>query len=179
MGALDRAQEDLARGEPWNARKRLTALLDQDPASQPALDLLGYACLAMDDPVGAGAAWFLTDRDDQDPLVRHALDSFVAASPEPVVLARRLPINAPTRAYPPRVRERLAVLGSRVRASGQEWEPPGEVHFFEQDGVDVEAFEEWTDDVPPSRSGVKMVAAVLVVAMIGTATIATVLTVFF
>ncbi|MBY6538642.1 hypothetical protein HQ325_08165 [Rhodococcus sp. BP-349] len=179
MGALDRAQEDLARGEPWSARKRLTALLDQDAASQPALDLLGYACLAMDDPAGAGAAWFLTDRDDEDPLVRHALDSFVAACPTPLVLARRLPINAPSRAYPPRVRERLAVLESRVRASGEEWEPPGEVHYFAQEGVDVEAFDEWSEAPVSSRSGVKMVAAVLVIAMIGTASIATVLTVFF
>ncbi|MGB3769993.1 MAG: DUF6584 family protein [Rhodococcus sp. (in: high G+C Gram-positive bacteria)] len=179
MGALDRAQEDLARGEPWNARKRLTALLGQDAASQPALDLLGYACMAMDDPAGAGAAWFLTDRDDDDPLVRHALDAFVSSCPTPLILARRLPIGAPTRAYPPRVRERLAVLESRIRASGEEWEPPGQVHFFAQDGVDVEAFEEWTDATPSSRSGVKMVAAVLVIAMIGTASIATILTVFF
>lgn len=179
MGALDRAQEDLARGEPAAARKRLTALLEQDPASQAALDLLGYACLAMEDRAAAGAAWFLTDRDDGDPVVRDAVDAFVSGCPTPLVLAHRLPINAPTRAYPPRVRERLAVLGSRVRASGEEWEPPGEVHFFEQDGVDVEAFEEWTDEGPRPRSGIKLVAAVLVVAMIGTASIATVLTVFF
>lgn len=179
MASIDRAQEDLARGEPWNARKRLTSLLEQDAASQPVLDLLGYTCLAMDDRIGAGAAWFLTDRDDTDPLVRSALDEFVASCPTPLVLANRLPINAPSRAYPPRVRERLAVLESRIRASGAEWEPPGEVHYFAEDGVDVDAFEEWGTDERSSQSGIKLVAAVLVVAMLGTATIATILTVFF
>ena len=179
MGALDRVQEDLARGEPWNARKRLGAVLEREPASQAALDLLAFACLAMDDPAGAGAAWFLTDRDESDPVVRDALAAFAASSDRSVVLARRLPMNAPSRAYPPRARERLALLESRLRAAGDDWEPPGEVHYVAQDGVDVEAFDEWTEPTVRDRSGVKLVAAVLVLAMLGGVTLATLLTVLF
>ncbi|GGG14892.1 hypothetical protein GCM10007304_31180 [Rhodococcoides trifolii] len=176
MGALDRAQEDIACGEPWRARNRLSSVLEQEPASQGALDLLGYAYLAMDDLAAAGAAWFLTDRPDEDPDVTPALKALATAYPDPLALARALPIRAPSSAYPPRARRRLAILGSRVRASGQEWEPPGEVHFFEQDGVDVEAFREWPTTVATTRSGIRVVAAVLVVAMLAGASIAAVIT---
>jgi hypothetical protein len=173
VGALDRAQEDIACGEPWRARNRLSSVLEQEPASQGALDLLGYAYLAMDDLPAAGAAWFLTNRSDDDPDVLRALRALNSAYPDPLALAHALPIRAPSSAYPPRARQRLAVLGSRVRAGGQDWEPPGEMHFFEQDGVDVEAFREWPTTVATSRSGIKIVAAVLVIAMLAGASVAT------
>lgn len=166
MSVVDRAQEDIARGEPWLARNRLGAHLEQEPSSQAALDMLAYAHLAMDDLPAAGAAWFLTDRSDDDPHIRPALDALAQAYPDPLMLAHVLPIHGPSAAYPPAARGRLAVLGSRIRAGGQEWEPPGEVHFFEQDGVDVEAFREWPATVATPKSGLRVVAAILVIAML-------------
>jgi hypothetical protein len=62
--ALDRAREDLAAGRAWKARDRLNGLLTirQD---DEVLDLLGTACAQMGDLPAAGAAWFVTGRDDR------------------------------------------------------------------------------------------------------------------
>lgn len=62
---IERARRDLAEGRPWKARQRIGSYLGAHPADQEALDLLGEICAAMNDLPAAGAAWFLTARDDE------------------------------------------------------------------------------------------------------------------
>lgn len=63
-GAIERARRDLADDRPWKARERLRSYLTAHPADQPARDLLGEVEWAMRNVPAAGAAWFLTERDD-------------------------------------------------------------------------------------------------------------------
>lgn len=171
VGVIDRAQEDLARGEPLEAIRRLSCHLQRSPTSQPALDLLAYTYSAVGNPAQAGAAWFLTSREDDDPAVIEAFAALRTNSPTPEHLARCLPMYAPSLGYPVQARRRLAVLEARLRASGSDWEPPAEVHYPDQAGVEVEDFEGW-DETPSVRSGHRIVAAVLVAAMLTSAALA-------
>lgn len=174
MGVIDRAQEDLARGEPLEAVRRLSAHLQREPTSQAALDLLAYTYAALGSPVQAGAAWFLTSRPDDDPAVVEAFAALQRHFDSPEQMARALPMYAPSIGYPIQARRRLAVLEARLRASGSDWQPFAEVHYPDQDGVAVEDFEDW-DDPPRTRSGHRVIAAILVIAMLSSAAFAVIL----
>lgn len=174
MGVIDRAQEDLARGEPLEAVRRLSAHLQREPTSQAALDLLAYTYAALGSPVQAGAAWFLTSRPDDDPAVVEAFAALQRHFDSPEQMARALPMYAPSIGYPVQARRRLAVLEARLRASGSDWQPFAEVHYPDQDGVAVEDFEDW-DDPPRTRSGHRVIAAILVIAMLSSAAFAVIL----
>lgn len=171
MGVIDRAQEDLARGEPLEAIRRLSAHLRRSPTSLAALDLLAFTYLSLGNPVQAGAAWFLTSRSDDDPVAVEAFAALREHFDSPEQMARALPMYAPSIGYPVQARRRLAVLEARLRASGSDWQPAAEVHYPDQDGVAVEDFVDW-DEPPRTRSGHRVIAAILVISMLSSAAFA-------
>jgi hypothetical protein len=140
VDVIDQAQRDLAQGDLIRARDRLYAGLRTSPASQPILDLLAYTQLLLGDRASAGAAWFLTDKADDDPTASSAFAALEARYRSPISLARALPINAPSESYPMWAQRRLERLGSAIRANGQDWVPPRDTVYFDDVGVDADDF---------------------------------------
>lgn len=173
MDVIDQAQQDLARGDVSTAKDRLYAALRNRPASQPVLDLLAYAHLMAGDRATAGAAWFLTDKADDDPTAASAFAALEARHHSAIALARSLPINAPSEYYPARAQARIERLAATIRANGQEWVPPRDTVYFDEVGVDADYFVD--DDFPDgSYAGSgrafpqRFVAALIIVAIAAT-----------
>ncbi|MBY6412720.1 hypothetical protein HQ346_13745 [Rhodococcus sp. BP-252] len=150
MDVIDQAQADLARGDYTSARDRLYSALRTAPASQPVLELLAYTHLLMGDRVGAGAAWFLTSKEDDDPTASAAFAALEARHRSPISLAQVLPINAPSDYYPAQAKMRLDRLSAAVASNGQVWVPPRDTIYFDEYGVDADDF---VDDAFPMSAG--------------------------
>lgn len=121
---IERARRDVAEGRPWAARRRLGSYLGAHPADQEARDLLGEVHHGMGDLPAAGAAWFLTARDDavaREAIAllrdehRRSLNGLLGA------IDARLAVDDP--AWPEPVRERLRELDHEARAAGIGWQP--------------------------------------------------------
>ncbi|MDQ2723118.1 MAG: hypothetical protein M3Y19_07455 [Actinomycetota bacterium] len=121
---LERCRRDLARGEPWRARDRLYGALRDYPTDERLLDLLGQVLQQMGDLPAAGAAWFLSNRADDDPATATARAALRARFRAPIGIGRSLPLRARFEDYPPRARLRLEQLGADIKASGQDWPYP-------------------------------------------------------
>ncbi|MDJ0396681.1 hypothetical protein QMK17_25655 [Rhodococcus sp. G-MC3] len=173
MDVIDLAQQDLARGDITAARDRLYTELRRRPASQPVLELLAYTHLMAGDRATAGAAWFLTDKADDDPTAASAFAALEARHGSAIALACALPINAPSQHYPARAQARLERLAATIRANGQEWVPPRDTVYFDELGVDADNFLD--DDFPDgSYTGSgrafrqRVIAALIIVAIAAT-----------
>jgi hypothetical protein len=118
---IDRARDDVSAGELWRARDRLRGVLQNDPANQQALDLLGEVYWQMGDFPQAGRFWWLTDR--ADGRAAEAWRAFERSRPELRDRLRALPVRKPLSVYPPAVRDRLAELQAQATRAGVEWEP--------------------------------------------------------
>ena len=107
--AVQRARNDFAQGRGWKARDRLFGAVAGYPADQEVLDLLGEVLYDMGDLPSAGRYWMLTAR--EGPPVEAAITAlFEQCGGSALVVAQRLPIVAPSTAYPPAVHKRLAQL---------------------------------------------------------------------
>lgn len=173
MNVIDEAQEDLSRGDHVGARDRLLGALRTAPASQPVLELLAYTYLLMGDRPSAGAAWFLTNMSDDDPTASSAFRALEAGYGSPIAIARALPINAPSEQYPIRAQNRLRRLTGAVSANGQEWVPPYDTIYFDDEGVDADDFVD--DSFPGSDSHrigrpmqQRVVASLIILAIVAT-----------
>lgn len=62
--ALARARADLAAGQAWKARDRLTGVMSTRTDDE-VLDLLGEVYFQMGDLPAAGSLWFVTGRNDE------------------------------------------------------------------------------------------------------------------
>ncbi|MDV8022969.1 DUF6584 family protein [Rhodococcus sp. IEGM 1330] len=140
MDVIDRAQEDLARGDSIAARDRLVGALVRNPTSPGILELLAYTYLVLGDRAAAGAAWFLTDKSDDDPTASAAFAALEKQYRSPLMMALALPIHAPSDWYPTRARIRLERLGAAIEANGQQWVPPRDVVYFDEDGLNSDDF---------------------------------------
>ena len=140
VDVIDRAQEDLARGDSIAARDRLVGALVRNPTSPGILELLAYTYLVLGDRAAAGAAWFLTDKSDDDPTASAAFAALEKQYRSPLMMARALPIHAPSDWYPTRARIRLERLGAAIEANGQQWVPPRDVVYFDEDGLNSDDF---------------------------------------
>jgi hypothetical protein len=112
-GAVERAKEDLARGEPWLARRRLASLVASTPYQPEVLALLGEVCHQMGDVPEAGRFWLLSEAEGEH--VERAVRVFTAMHRG---VARQLAAQLPRRtrlsslgAYPPIARRRIEALG--------------------------------------------------------------------
>ena len=140
MDVIARAQADLARGDTNAARNGLLDALPRNPSSPAVLELLAYTYLLLGDRAAAGAVWFLTDKADDDPTASAAFAALQKQYRSPLMLARSLPIHAPSDWYPVRAQMRLERLGAAIAANGQSWIPPRDVVYFDEDGVDSDDF---------------------------------------
>ncbi len=114
--ALDRARADLAAGRPDLARDRIQGYLQtlslKGEYSADTYSLLGDVYFSMRDFARAGAAWMLTDRDDDN--ARIALDAFIQRyGQKPANVLAAVKPRAPSEVYPPKVQERLNSWGYR------------------------------------------------------------------
>ena len=140
VDVIDRAQKDLARGDSIAARDRLVGALVRNPTSPGILELLAYTYLVLGDRAAAGAAWFLTDKSDDDPTASAAFAALEKQYRSPLLMARALPIHAPSDWYPTRARIRLERLAAAIEANGQQWVPPRDVVYFDEDGLNSDDF---------------------------------------
>ncbi len=177
VDVIDRAQEDLARGDSLAARDRLMSALVRNPASPGVLELLAYTHLVLGDRAAAGAAWFLTDKSDDDPTASAAFAALEAQCRSPLAVARALPIHAPSDWYPTRARNRLERLEAAIEANGQHWFPPRDVVYFDEDGLNSDDFydAEVDQDDDRARGGSsyrsvrqRAIAATIVIAIVAT-----------
>jgi hypothetical protein len=119
---LARIREDIDAGRLWKARDRLQGHLNDAPADQVILDLLGQVWFAMGDLPQAGRHWWLTERDDEP--ARLARAAFTERfGDQPVGILRALPRPAPPDRYPASVAARLDALAAAIKAAGVRWEP--------------------------------------------------------
>jgi hypothetical protein len=113
MSAIDRAEEDIRRGEPWLARQRLESLLNTTGYNPAVLRRLGEVCMMMNNELDAGRVWFASPA--TGPEVDRAIDVFVRhAGGDAEKIAGYLPRGARLSAierYPGIVQERIEKLG--------------------------------------------------------------------
>lgn len=172
MDVIEQAQRDLANGDVEMARDRLFEALGRQPASQPILDLLAYTHLMLGDRAAAGAAWFLTDKSDDDPTAASAFAALEARHGSVLGLARSLPINAASDRYPVRAQRRLERLAAAALANGQVWVPPKDTVYFDELGVDSDNFvdddfrDAGTGSTRPFRQ--RVLASLIIVAIAAT-----------
>ena len=139
--ALERARADRARGRPDVARDRVTGYLASRHAhgiyDPEAYLLLGEILSDMHDYARAGAAWLLTER--QDETAQKAFAAFRERHGDnPVNILQALKPRAPLEAYPPAVRERLEALKYSYRAPGtRHGEPEAAEEAHELRGRDM------------------------------------------
>ena len=112
--ALERARADLQSGRPDIARDRVTGYLSnlhqRGAYSQEAYLLLGEIYFAMKDFPLAGAAWFMTERDDADSrMANNAFEQRYGLDPTQIL--QTVKPRAPLEAYPLMVRQRLEGCG--------------------------------------------------------------------
>lgn len=124
VDVLARARDDLGRGEPWLARDRLRGTLADRPTDTAVLELLAEVHVAMNDLPAAGAAWFLTAREGDDPQVAAALQALHQRYRNPVALVDALPLRRDMSAYPVPARARIAQLQRLLAERGWRWDPP-------------------------------------------------------
>jgi hypothetical protein len=75
VGALERADEDVARGDLGSARRRLASFVASGEYRPDVLARVGNLCLTMGDPVEAGRWYLLSSAEGTD--VEHAVRRFV------------------------------------------------------------------------------------------------------
>lgn len=75
MTALERAEEDVARGEYWLARRRLESYLQSKGYEPKILARLGEISYEMKDSYAAGRAWLLSIAEGEH--VEAAIETFV------------------------------------------------------------------------------------------------------
>jgi hypothetical protein len=112
-GALVRAKEDMARGEPWRARSRLTSLVVSTPYRAEALALLGEVCHQMGDVPEAGRFWLLSDAEGEhvERAVRVFAELHKGKARQLIAQLPRLTRLDSVEAYPPSAQRRLQALG--------------------------------------------------------------------
>jgi hypothetical protein len=125
-GAIARAKEDLARGEPWLARRRLASLVASTPYRPEVLALLGEVCHQMGDVPEAGRFWLLSEVEGEH--VERAVRVFAELHRSD---ARQLAAQLPRRtrqssmgAYPPIVRGRIEALGMAEPIAARAYDAP-------------------------------------------------------
>jgi hypothetical protein len=123
-GAVARAKEDLARGEPWLARRRLASLVASTPYQPEVLALLGEVCHQMGDVPEAGRYWLLSEAEGEH--VERAVRVFTGLHRGD---ARQLAAQLPRRtrqssmgAYPPIPRRRIEALGLAEPLAARAWD---------------------------------------------------------
>jgi hypothetical protein len=125
-GALARAKEDLARGAPWLARRRLASLVVSTPYRAEVLSLLAEVCHQMGDVPEAGRFWLLSDAEGEH--VERAVRVFTELHRGN---ARQLAAQLPRRtrlasleAYPPSAQRRIQALGLAVPLTERAYRSP-------------------------------------------------------
>ena len=109
MSVIERAEQDIRDGRLWKARDRLNGSLVSRPGDQDCLSLLGDVYWQMKDQPKAGAAWFLTAREDSDAIAGRAAFAERFGNQADAML-KKLTIKAPIADYPIPVQERLREL---------------------------------------------------------------------
>lgn len=108
--AVEAARRDIDAGRLWKARDRLDGAVRTSPHDAELLLLLGEVLYEMRDLPRAGAAWILTQRDDE------AARAAVAALYERYgcdekQIRRAIPYKQPIEGYPEAIQDRLMALG--------------------------------------------------------------------
>lgn len=113
MSALERAEEDMRRGDYAMARQRLAAYLDQKGYDPALLDRLGEISLRMHDPFSAGRYWLTAPREDEQAEAAIAAFRSRAGVQKEQILNQLPPVVRALKPedMPARVRERLSAIG--------------------------------------------------------------------
>ena len=149
MSAIERAEQDVARGDLWLARMRLACYLNSKGYDPDVVNRLGRICFDMHDTYAAGRYWLVGTAQGDD--VAAAIEVFLrhtAHAPDQIGL--RLPRAARRMSFvelPIVVQEKLTRRG--LAASWKRWQPPPKTV------------------VPSDRLG-KLLGLVLLVAALGT-----------
>ena len=113
MNALQRAENDLKRGEHWLARCRIESYLQTKGYDAELLTKAGRIALEMHDKYNAGRLWLTSNAEGED--VEEAMAVFLKhAGTDPVQVLCQLPRvarRAPLDSYPPVVQDRLRRFG--------------------------------------------------------------------
>ena len=113
MSALERAEEDIERGDYGLARQRLTSYLSNSGYHPDVLTRLGQISHEMHDLFQAGRFWLTSDAEGEQ--VEQSVSLFVeraGADPSKIVAQLPRPVRlARIDAYPEMVRDRLDRLG--------------------------------------------------------------------
>ena len=107
------------------ARDRLLGTNPWASGDARVFDLLGRVHRAMNDEPAAGLAWFLSDRQSDDPEAAEAIATMRQRYADAVAAALGLDLRAQVRRFSPAAQERLQALRREVVAAGGRWEPPG------------------------------------------------------
>lgn len=113
MSAVERAKEDLTRGDHWLARQRVASYLATKGYDPELLIFLGQICYDMHDAYEAGRYWLASTAEGEH--VEQAIETFIRhKGGQPGGIAAALPSFvkwAPRESYPPVVQERLRRAG--------------------------------------------------------------------
>ena len=113
MSAVERAKEDLGRGDHWLARQRVASYLATSGYDPELLTFLGQICFEMHDAYAAGRYWLASTAEGE--RVEQAIETFLRHSGgDPMSIAATLPSfvkSAPRGGYPAIVQERLRRIG--------------------------------------------------------------------
>jgi hypothetical protein len=121
VNVLQQAAQD-RRGRLWKARDRLVGAVRTHGTDQRVLDALGQVHWDMGDAPAAGAAWFLTDRsDDEATLARDAFAERHGYTPAHMISA--LPRRGEVETYPVGVQLRLQQLIDDAARDGFTYKP--------------------------------------------------------
>lgn len=159
---IERARRDLAEGRPWKARDRLGSYLGAHPADQQALDLLGEVRWTMRDLPAAGAAWFLTERDDE--RAQEAIGVMrreYARSLNGLLGALNVRLAPDDPAWPRSVAARLRELAVEAERQEIRWDPGASRRALQRQRLQGSAPEGCACGAPLLLSGLVAVAAAL------------------
>lgn len=124
MAAVERARADLVRGEPWRARDRLLGALRDRPLDQEVLRALAETYTEMRDLPAAGACWFLTSVEDDDPVAAVAFSALRGRYRRAVGRALAVRVRGQAADYPEAARRRILDLRAELVEEGWTWFPP-------------------------------------------------------
>lgn len=125
VAVVERARADLVRGEPWRARDRLLGALRDRPLDQEVLRALAETYVEMRDLPAAGACWFLTSVEDDDPVAAAALGALRDRYRRGVAVALAVRVRGRAGDYPEAARRRILDLQAELVEAGWTWLPPG------------------------------------------------------
>jgi len=113
MTALDRAEQDLERGEHWLALQRLASYISSTGYDPQVLERIGRIAYEMHDSYTAGRWWLASTAGGEE--VERAIQTFIThAGRDPRQVAWQVPAAVrlcPLDAYPDSVQDRLRQLG--------------------------------------------------------------------